>query len=223
MLKPTVDYSDFSFKKLNDPRFSHLWLLGGWIIYFIVFFATEYFMPNNNGTAIHCALDYKIPFCEWFIIPYVTWYLLIAGSLLYFLLYNVENFKRLQIFIMLTQLTAMIIYIIFPNFQPLRPEVYPRDNVLVDLVALIQTADTNSNVCPSLHVAYSIGIASMWLKERTAKWWTKTAIVVFCILVCVSTVFVKQHSVIDGLAAIPVCILAEIISCNKYWKEKIKR
>lgn len=223
MLKPTVDYSDFSLKKLNDPRFSHLLLLGGWVIYFILFFTTEYFLPDNNGTAIHCALDYKIPFCEWFIIPYVMWYLLIAGSLLYFLLYNVENFKRLQIFIMLTQLTAMIIYIIFPNFQPLRPEVYPRDNVLVDLVALIQTADTNSNVCPSLHVAYSIGIASMWLKERTAKWWTKTAIVVFCVLVCVSTVFVKQHSVIDGLAAIPVCILAEIISCNKYWKEKIKR
>ncbi len=223
MLKPFVDYSGFSLKKLNDPRFSHLLLLGGWIIYFIVFFATEYFMPNDNGTAIHCALDYQIPFCEWFIIPYVGWYFLIVASLLYFMFYNVENFKRLQIFIMLTQLTAMIIYIVFPNFQPLRPEVYPRDNVLVDLVALIQTADTNSNVCPSLHVAYSIGIASMWLKERTAKWWTKTAIVAFCILVCASTAFVKQHSVIDGLAAIPVCILAEIISCNKYWKEKIKR
>ena len=223
MLKPVVDYSGFSFKKLNDPRFSHLLLLGGWVIYFILFLSTEYFIPSNNGTAIHCVLDYKIPFCEWFIIPYVGWYLLIVASLLYFMFYNVENFKRLQIFIMVTQLAAMIIYIVFPNFQPLRPEAYPRDNILVDLVELIQTADTNSNVCPSLHVAYSIGIASMWLKERTAKWWTKTAIVVFCILVCVSTVFVKQHSVIDGLAAIPICILAETISCNKYWKEKIKR
>ena len=134
-----------------------------------------------------------------------------------------ENFNRLQIFIIVTQIAAMVIYIIFPNFQPLRPDVYPRDNFLTDIVALLQTADTNSNVCPSLHVAYSIGIASIWLKEKDAKWWIKTLIVIFCILVCLSTAFIKQHSVIDGLVAIPVCILAEGISCFGYWKEKYKK
>lgn len=222
MRKPTVDYRGFSLKKLNEPQFSHLKLLGGWLLYFALYFITEYLNPNNSGTAIYCSLDDKIPFNELFIIPYVGWYALIVVSLLYFALYNVENFRRLQIFIIVTQITAMVIYIIFPNFQPLRPEVYPRDNLLTDLVALIQSADTNSNVCPSLHVAYSIGIASIWLKEKSAAWWTKTAITVFCLLVCVSTAFVKQHSVIDGFAAIPVCILAEIISCNGYWKEKFK-
>ena len=223
MRKPTVDYRGFSFKKLNDPRFSHLKLLGGWLVYFAMYLITEYLNPNNSGTAVSCSLDYKIPFLEIFVIPYVGWYLLIALSLLYFALYNVENFKRLQIFIIVTQVAAMIIYIIFPNFQPLRPDVYPRDNFLTDIVALLQTADTNSNVCPSLHVAYSIGIASIWLKEKDAKGWVKTFVVIFCILVCLSTAFIKQHSVIDGLVAIPVCILAEFISCRGYWKEKLKR
>ena len=223
MRKPTVDYRGFSLRKLNDPRFSHLKLLGGWLGYFAMYLITEYLNPNNSGTAVSCSLDYKIPFLEIFVIPYVGWYLLIALSLLYFALYNVENFKRLQIFIIVTQVAAMIIYITFPNFQPLRPDVYPRDNFLTDIVALLQTADTNSNVCPSLHVAYSIGIASIWLKEKDAKGWVKTAIVIFCILVCLSTAFVKQHSVIDGLVAIPVCILAEGISCFGYWKEKFKK
>ena len=223
MRKPTVDYSGFSLKKLNDPRFSHLKLLVGWLGYFAMYFITEYLNPNNSGTAVSCSLDYKIPFLEIFVIPYVGWYLLIAVSLLYFALYNVENFKRLQIFIIVTQIAAMVIYIIFPNFQPLRPDVYPRDNFLTDIVALLQTADTNSNVCPSLHVAYSIGIASIWLKEKDAKWWIKTLIVIFCILVCLSTAFIKQHSVIDGLVAIPVCILAEVISCFGYWKERFKK
>ena len=223
MRKPTVDYSGFSLKKLNDPRFSHLKLLVGWLGYFAMYFITEYLNPNNSGTAVSCSLDYKIPFLEIFVIPYVGWYLLIAVSLLYFAFYNVENFKRLQIFIIVTQIAAMVIYIIFPNFQPLRPDVYPRDNFLTDIVALLQTADTNSNVCPSLHVAYSIGIASIWLKEKDAKWWIKTLIVIFCILVCLSTAFIKQHSVIDGLVAIPVCILAEGISCFGYWKEKFKK
>ena len=223
MRKPTVDYSGFSLKKLNDPRFSHLKLLVGWLGYFAMYFITEYLNPNNSGTAVSCSLDYKIPFLEIFVIPYVGWYFLIAFSLLYFALYNVENFKRLQIFIIVTQIAAMVIYIIFPNFQPLRPDVYPRDNFLTDIVALLQTADTNSNVCPSLHVAYSIGIASIWLKEKDAKWWVKTLIVIFCILVCLSTAFIKQHSVIDGLVAIPVCILAEGISCFGYWKERFKK
>lgn len=223
MRKPTVDYRGFSLRKLNDPRFSHLKLLGGWLVYFAMYLITEYLNPNNSGTAVSCSLDYKIPFLEIFVIPYVGWYLLIVVSLLYFAFYNVENFKRLQIFIIVTQVAAMIIYIIFPNFQPLRPDVYPRDNFLTDIVALLQTADTNSNVCPSLHVAYSIGIASIWLKEKDAKGWVKTAIVIFCILVCLSTAFIKQHSVIDGLVAIPVCILAEGISCFGYWKERFKK
>ena len=223
MRKPTVDYRGFSLRKLNDPRFSHLKLLGGWLVYFAMYLITEYLNPDNSGTAVSCSLDYKIPFLEIFVIPYVGWYLLIALSLLYFALYNVENFKRLQIFIIVTQVAAMIIYITFPNFQPLRPDVYPRDNFLTDIVALLQTADTNSNVCPSLHVAYSIGIASIWLKEKDAKGWVKTAIVIFCILVCLSTAFIKQHSVIDGLVAIPVCILAEGISCFGYWKERFKK
>ena len=223
MKKPVVDYRDFSLRKLNDPRFSHLKLLLGWVVYFIFYFSLEYFVPNNTGTAIYCALDYKIPFLEGFIIPYVTWYALIVFSLLYFMFYNVENFVRLQKFIMVTQAVAMIVYIVFPNFQPLRPETYPRDNFLTDMVASLQAFDTNSNVCPSLHVAYSIGMASIWLKEKTAPWFGKAAVVIFCISVCLSTVFIKQHSVIDGVAAIPVCALAEFISCGGYWKEKFKR
>ncbi len=223
MRKPTVDYSGFSIKKLNDPRFSHFKLLIGWIIYFALYFITEYLNPNNSGTRVCFEWEFNIPFLEIFVIPYVGWYVLILVSLLYFAFYNVENFKRLQIFIIVTQAVAMIIYIVFPNYQPLRLEEYPRDNFLTDIVALLQMGDTNSNVCPSLHVAYSIGIASIWLKEGSAKWWTKTGVVIFCILVCLSTVFIKQHSIIDGIVAIPVCVLAEYISCKAYWKEKLKR
>ncbi len=223
MKKPTVDYSGFSLKKLNDPRFSHFKLLIGWVVYFSLYFITEYLNPNNCGTRICFEWEFDIPFLEIFVIPYVGWYALIVVSLLYFTFYNVKNFKRLQIFIIVTQAVAMIIYIVFPNYQPLRLDTYPRDNLLTDIVALLQAGDTNSNVCPSLHVAYSIGIASIWLKEKAAAWWTKTAVVIFCILVCLSTVFIKQHSIIDGLVAIPVCVLAEYISCKDYWKEKLKR
>ena len=38
MKKPVVDYRQFRLSKLNDPQFSHLKLLAGWIGYFLLYF-----------------------------------------------------------------------------------------------------------------------------------------------------------------------------------------
>ena len=61
-----VDYRGFSLKKLNDPRFSHLKLLGGWIVYFLLYLLTENLIPRERCHVIHCWLDDVIPFQELF-------------------------------------------------------------------------------------------------------------------------------------------------------------
>lgn len=225
MRKVAVDYRKFRLNKLNTPEFSHLKLLFGWLGYFAMYFLTENIIPRDRCYVVYSPLDDLIPFCEYFVIPYVGWYLLVAGSLLYFALYNVENFKRLQIFIIVTQVVAMAIYVVFPNRQDLRPALdeLGRDNFFIDIIRVLYTVDTSTNVCPSLHVGYSIGIASIWLKEKSAHWGVKTFVVIFCILVCLSTAFIKQHSIVDAFVAIPMCILAEFISCGGYWKAKFKK
>ena len=209
MRKPVVDYREFRFSKLREPQFYHLLYLLGWVGYFILYFVTENLIPRENCYPVHSVLDDMIPFCEYFVIPYVGWYVLIVISLLYFMLYNPDNFKNLMKFIIVTQVVAMAIYIVFPNRQDLRPEIFPRENIFTDILGLIYSFDTSTNVCPSLHVAYSVGIASTWLKERGAAKWTKIFVTVFCFFVCISVAFVKQHSVVDIFAAIPVCMLAE--------------
>ena len=183
----------------------------GWIVYFAAYFLTENLIPAENCYVVHCWLDDVIPFHEIFVIPYVFWYLLIVGSLLYFALYNVPSFKNLMKFIIVTQVVAMIIYVVFPNRQDLRPAEFPRENMLSNLVGLLYTVDTNTNVCPSLHVAYSIGIASVWVKEKDVSWAVKAFVVVAAILICLSTMFIKQHSAVDFFVALPVCLLAEIL------------
>lgn len=221
MRKPVVDYRTFRLSKINEPQFAHLKFLLGWIGYFILYFLTENLIPYDKCFPVHCRLDDMIPFCEYFVIAYVGWYFLIAGSLIYFALYNPDNFKNMMKFIIVTQIVAMAIYIIFPNRQDLRPAEFVRDNVFTRIVGLLYSLDTSTNVCPSLHVAYSIGIASTWLKEKSASKWCKTFITIFCFLVCISVSFVKQHSVVDIIAAIPVCVLAEWIAFGKsYWGKK---
>ncbi len=215
MKKPVVDYSRLRPSNINSPEYRHLLWLLGWVVYFIFYFLTENLIPAENCYPVHCFLDDVIPFSEWFVIPYVGWYFLIVVSLLYFALYNPQNFKNLQKFIMITQIVAMAAYIIFPTRQDLRPTEFVNDNILTDIVKYLYAFDTNTGVCPSLHVAYSLGIASTWMKEKSASKWVKALIVLLCALICISVSFVKQHSVVDIFAALHVGLLAEIIVFGK--------
>ncbi len=209
MKRTAVDYREFRLSRLNEPRFSHVKLLGGWLCYFALYFLTENLIPWERCHVIYCALDDLIPFNEWFLLLYCYWYVLLVASLLYFFLYDVRSFRRLQTYIMITQAVAMMIYILFPSIQLLRPDTFQRDNVLTRLMAFIYSFDTPTGVCPSLHVAYSMGIASTWCRRKETGVVAKATVVLSAVLISVSTAFVKQHSVVDIFAALPVGLLAE--------------
>ena len=209
MKKPQTNYRTLRFHNLNTPEFSHLKLLLGWVVYFTLYVLTESLIPPERCHVVHCALDDRIPFREEFVIFYVGWYFLILFSLGYFLLYSVDSFRKLQTYFILIQLVAMAVYLRWPSRQELRPQVFPRENLLTAVVGLLYRIDTPTGVCPSVHVAGSVAIASVWLRERRAKPWQKAAIGCFCLLVCLSVSFLKQHSVVDILAAIPLCLIAE--------------
>ena len=223
MKKPVVDYREFRLSRINEPRFSHIWLLLGWVGYFALYFLTENLIPAERCHPVHCWLDDVIPFNEWFVIPYVFWYVLVGGSLLWYFLYNTENFRRMSKFIIITQVVAMAAYILWPTRQDLRPAVMPRENLLTWGLSVIYAFDTSTGVCPSLHVAYSVGIASVWVKDREAPRWLKAFVVAAAVVISAATTFVKQHSAVDVFAALPVCVLAEAIVFRDYWGGKLRR
>lgn len=211
MRKPVVDYRRFRPGMGREPEFAHLRLLWGWVIYFACYLLTEGLIPRERCTPMHLWIDDRIPFREGFVIPYVFWYFLVGGSLVYFLLYHIPGFRRLQICLTVIQVLAVLIFVLFPSRQDLRPEVFPRDNVLSRTVGLIYRMDTSTGVCPSLHVAFSVAVASAWLRERAHPLW-KGFVLLFVILICLSTLFIKQHSAADVLWALPVWLAAEIFA-----------
>ena len=223
MKQPVVDYREFRLSRINEPRFAHLKLLLGWVGYFILYFLTENLIPLEKCHLIHSPLDDLIPFNEWFFIPYTFWFFLVAGSLLWFLLYDVESFKGLSKFIIVTQVVAMAVYIIYPSRQDLRPEVFPRDNFLTHVAAFIYAFDTPTGVCPSLHVAYSMGIASTWVKKQDAPTAWKVFVVLAAVVISIATAFVKQHSVVDILWALPLSLLAEWVVYRRWWRDRRTR
>lgn len=223
MKKPVEDYRDFRLSRINEPRFSHLKLLLGWVFYFSMYFLTENLIPYGRCHVSYCRLDDLIPFCEPFVIFYVSWYLLVFFSLAYFLFYDIPSFKKLQTYIIITQVIAMACYVLYPTIQNLRPEVFPRDNVFTRIIAYLYAFDTPTGVCPSLHVGYSLGILSVFLKYKPAPKWFKILLGLYILGVCLAILFIKQHSFMDFLCALPMCAFAEIVCYGKdYWMPRLQ-
>ncbi len=217
MKTPAVDYRQFRLSRINEPRFAHVKLLLGWVGYFVLYVLTENLIPASRCHPVHCWLDDLIPFNEWFALAYVSWYFVVFGSLAYCFFYDIDRFKQLQTYIIVTQVVAMAVYILWPSRQDLRPEVFVRDNVLTRLMAFIYSFDTSTGVCPSLHVAYSLGILSAFSKKEGLSRFWKVLLGLYAFLICLAVCFVKQHSAVDVFAALPVCLLAEGLVYGRGW------
>ena len=224
MKRQMVDYHGFRLNRINEPQFRHIWLLGTWVIYFALYFLTENLIPAESCHVMHCFLDDIIPFNEYFLIFYTGWYVLVFGSLAYYFFYDVKRFVELDLYIFITQIVAMFFYIVLPSRQDLRPEVFPRENFFTWIMGIIYAFDTNTGVCPSLHVAYSLAIFNVMVKDEHLSKWFKIFLGFFVIMVCLSTSFVKQHSFLDIFAAIPVALLGEVIIYGKpYWLPRLRK
>lgn len=183
-------------------------------IYFIWFFALEA-VVTTNYTSMHCGLDDLIPFNEWFIIPYYLWFPFVAAIIVYFFFTSTKDYYKCCSFLFIGMTICLLIYTFWPNGQNLRPDLSTlgRDNILITLVGKLYATDTNTNVCPSIHVYNTLGILiGIFHSEKLQKIkWIKYSSLVLGILICLSTVFLKQHSVIDGLCAIVLAAVMYVI------------
>ena len=65
-------------KQLWSRRRPHLWFQLYWVVYLIWFFWLDLTIKDPKYI-IHAPLDDLIPFNEWFIFPYCSWFVLLAG------------------------------------------------------------------------------------------------------------------------------------------------
>ena len=88
------------------------------------------------------------------------WHPLLFAMTLYLMWYDVPAFKRFMVYIGLGFGGSILFCLIFPNGQDLRPTEFAQHDFFIWLVQRIYTADTNTNVLPSMHV---IGCAALTL------------------------------------------------------------
>ena len=189
-------------KELFD-KYHHAWVFLYGFIYMPWFSWLEKHVTSNYFV-IHSVFDDYIPFIEIFIIPYLLWFVYVSGTVLYFFFTDKQGFYRICTLLITGMTLFLIICTIFPNGLNLRPSTFARANIFVDLVRFIYRADTSTNVLPSLHVYNSIGcyIAIRNSQKLRQYKWVQNGSLVLTVSIVLSTMFLKQHSVVDVIAAI---------------------
>ncbi|MCD7867126.1 MAG: phosphoesterase [Clostridiales bacterium] len=170
------------------------------IVYILLFRWLE-MRPVRIYHVVHTVFDDMIPFCEYFIVPYLLWFPYMLFAVLYFVFVNQNRheYYQLALNLMMGMTLFLVVSYVYPNVQHLRPAEFARDNVFTRLVAYLYSTNTPTNILPSIHVFNSLAI-HMSLANCEAlrgRKWIRRSSGLLTVLIILSTMFLKQHSVID--------------------------
>jgi len=201
-------------------KYSHAWVF----LYAFIYLPWFSWLEKNVTTGyslVYSPLDSYIPFIEFFIVPYLLWFAYMAVTCFYFFFTSREDFYKFTKMCIIGMTLFLIICTIFPNGLRLRPTVFQRDNIFVDLVRFVYSVDTPTNVLPSLHVYNSVAchIAIMYSEKLSQNKLITNGSRILMISIILSTMFLKQHSVIDVISAL---IMAYFVYNAVYSPEKQK-
>ena len=128
-----IDLRSLRPNNLTSPQFSHLLWVLYWPAYGIAFGALEFLRPAADCFSVHCRVDDLIPFCEYFFIPYLFWFVFLVGMNVYLALWEPKSFRKFMHFVAFTYTLTLLIYVVWPTKQDLRPTEFVRDNFFTHL------------------------------------------------------------------------------------------
>lgn len=186
-------------------KFFETYKHGFWILAYMVFYLLGFAILENAGHrhyhVIHSWLDDQIPFCEYFIIPYLLWFVYLAVGVCWFIFKAKDRREYYQLVSVLAlgMTIFLVVSCVYPNKQDLRPLVFSNNNIFTRMVQWLYATDTPTNILPSIHVFNSLALfyavnTSAQLRDRKGvQWFTG----ILTVLIILSTMFLKQHSVVD--------------------------
>ena len=153
-------------------------------------------------------------------------------AVVYFIFFNKNRHEYYQLIfnLMMGMTIFLIVSYAYPNAQHLRPVEFPRDNIFTDVVRWLYKTDTPTNILPSIHVFNSLAIHMSLTNCQALRGKKNVRIVSFILtmLIIMSTMFLKQHSVIDVCMGATLALFGHLLfyperslsfSRNAYYNE----
>lgn len=181
---------------------------------FLALLLSVYFLINRQLTPkidLSVYIDNLIPFSAPWSLLYSSYLLLLWYGIGYaFWNFKLDRYKRFIIGLVIIQLVAYILYVAVPG-KMVRPAL-PPSGFFYDIVRWIYATDMPTTLTPSLHVSNSWFIAlSLWGRK-----YLRPVLIMWAILIIVSTLLIKQHYLIDVVSGLCLSTLVHNL-LEKYY------
>jgi membrane-associated phospholipid phosphatase len=196
----------------------------------IIYNFTGSLYPPETGFRLNFLGDNYIPFIPEMVIFYIyLFYSMVIISMIYFAFIDSTKGYALAWSLVIINLIADIIYIVFPvstfvwREQILANASQYQGNFFAQAVFNYYNTDTSFNCFPSLHAAVSTIIFYAWyryykLKPNIIKLIITITTFIIATGVILSTLFVKQHYILDEIAGILLAYLVGRFIFNRLLK-----
>lgn len=173
----------------------------------ILYFISKLLQGDLN--LVGNVIDTKIPFVPVFFIPYCIWYLMIFIIPYYLYCKDKDKFIKYTMAYILCSMIGNIVFISYPSTVA-RPTVTGTD--IFSLIAkFIYWIDTPTNCFPSLHCAISMLFILYICESKNTNIITKISVCIISILIMLSTLFTKQHVVVDFISGDILALIVYLI------------
>lgn len=178
--------------------------------YLLCFGLLERF-PQAEFHLIRCPLDRLIPTIPAFFLPYAFWWFFFPASIFYFYFFEKKkDFLKLCFLIFTGYTVCLLCYVLYPNGIDIR-EPLPGRDLCSRAILLLRRIDTPQHVCPSMHVSSTAAICFSVRDLRHVPARQREAVYLSGILIVLSTLFIKQHSIVDVVWGVLLSLLLDLL------------
>jgi membrane-associated phospholipid phosphatase len=195
---------------------------------YIFIYVFSYFVPGFIIVKYHLKIHYLsslidnyIPYVSLFVIPYFIFYLYIFLAPILVSRYSEYLFYRFILAGIIGSLIGAFTFLIKPTYIVI-PNLVPT-NFLDHILIFLRSCDYPGRCCPSFHCFLSalIFIAIFSIQNIKSELKIKSFIISFFIIL--STLFTKQHVIVDVFAGILLAIISWNLAKNNKYIESLKK
>lgn len=190
------------------PKYAIIPLITALIYNTAGYCGTKFIAEDSVHYYMGFGFEERIPFIPLTVVIYIGCYFFWAANFCLSIRYSKKDAYRFLLSMMTAETVCFLFYIFLPTTIA-RPDITGGSPAEIMLNAVYK-ADSPVNLFPSIHCLLSwlclIGVR----KNPLISFWYKVFSCVMAIMICVSTLTVKQHVIIDAFAGI---FLAEVCYC----------
>lgn len=153
-------------------------------------------VSQSINHVVKIGVDDLIPRLPIFVIPYLLFLPWLYETLIYTWFKN-RDFHQLAYSFIVINLIAFFVYLTFQTVVP--REIITSNDIFSNILQFVYSNDLPYAGLPSLHSALSVSIATYFVIRKSKYSW---AAILMAVLIVISTLFTKQHFILDAVTGI---------------------